>query len=92
MYPTRKDTNMFQSLTYALLKRDKDSALVKFNDDNTFRELNSSDSARRNYHFTKDSLFMKGDSSFNSFKFHFINDSVLTLTEKDSTAIILKKQ
>jgi len=92
MYPTGKDTNLFRFYLFAMSRRYKDSGVIKFNDDNTFRGLNSVDSMRRNYRFTKDSLFMQGDSFYNSFKFHFVNDSVLTLIEKDSTAIILKKQ
>ncbi len=92
MYPTGQDTNIFRFYFFAMSKKDKDSGLVQFNLNNTFRQFNSTDSMIRSYHFTKDSLFMQSDSSYNAFKFYFVNDSVLKLTEKDSTVMILKKQ
>lgn len=92
LYPSGKDTNTLAILLYALSKKDKDSSLVQFNADSTFREMYSKDSLAKRYYVSENKLYLKEDSTFTSYALSFPSDSVANLLSKDSLVIVLKRK
>lgn len=63
----------------------------KFNADSTFTILSQKDSTVDNYLFKGDTLFIKDDSTFVPFVMSKTNESLITITSKDSLVIALQR-
>lgn len=92
LYPSGKDSNSLALLLYAFAKKDKDSSIVQFNADSTFRELYSKDSVAKKYYIKDNQLFVQEDSTYASYQLSFPKDSIANLIAKDSLVIVLKKK
>jgi hypothetical protein len=92
LYPSGKDSNSLALFLYALVKKDKDSSIVEFNADSTFRELYSKDSVAKKYYVKDNQLFVQEDSTYSSYQLSFPEDSTANLISKDSLVIVLRKK
>jgi hypothetical protein len=92
LYPSGKDSNSLAIFLYALVKKEKDSSIVEFNKDSTFRELYSKDSIAKKYYVKDNQLFVQEDSTYSSYQLSFPKDSTANLISKDSLVIVLRKK
>jgi hypothetical protein len=65
---------------------------LTFNADSTINVLSAKDSTHNYYYLQADTLFVKQDTAFVPYTLTKTNDSIITITSKDSLAIILKRQ
>lgn len=92
LYPSGKDSNNLALFLYALVKKDKDSSIVEFNKDSTFRELYSKDAVAKKYYVKDNQLFVQEDSTYSSYRLSFPKDNTANLISKDSLVIVLRKK
>lgn len=90
LYSTKKDSNFLPLLIFAMAK--SDSAFIQFNADNTYRELDKTDSVVNKYYVKDNQLFLEQDSTYVPYLLSFSRDTVAKLVSKDSLVIVLKKK
>ncbi len=88
VYQTGKDSTK-NWLALAFLDT---SYAIKFNVDSTFSLVSKKNSATEKYYVAADTLFIKEDSLFVPHLLTKTNDSVVSITSKDSLVIGLKRQ
>lgn len=86
----KKDSGSFTPLLPAFINSIKDSATLQFNADSTFSE--SGNGNVRQYYLKDSALFIKADSVFTAYNYHYINDSCISIVSTDSSILHLKKQ
>lgn len=92
IYPIGKDSNSLALMLYALANKGKDSSIIQFNADSTFRELSGKDSVGKKYYVKDQTLFVQDDSAYVSYQLSFVQESTVNLLSKDSLVIVLKKK
>lgn len=88
-----KDSAHIGLFALALGKAIADSSgiVYKFNTDSTYQTLGTKENTPGYYVLDKDTLTIKADSSFEKLVVGIQNDSLITVTDKDNTVVVLHR-
>jgi hypothetical protein len=90
VYYAGKDSSKPSLIALVFIK--KDSTFFKFNADSTFSTVFTKDTTTEKYYVKDSILYIKEDSSFLSNHLIVQNDSLISISTKDSLVFVLRKQ
>lgn len=89
---TGTDSSSLALLLFAMARTNKDSLLVRFNDDSTFIELPVNENKPSKYYVKEKEIFIQEGSTYKPYGLSFKSDSTASLLSKDSILYVLKRK